>query len=201
MLKKIFTLVLLVLLTNVGFAQYPTKTKLDRPVGYSTAITWSNPLSGSTKYGGGIEHRYGNFATMASYYRYKGGAYPGAMADFDMRLYMKNRWLVGRQKRWSYQSFIYLREFAGIAAFDGSKLEPFGYPKNVSWPEEVYYGAASGYGRRYNRGWFFVAFKAGIRYAKIVDLDEDAKHMYRVFFVTGPGSIFEFNIQYGIQLF
>ncbi len=165
---------------------------------YNVALTFSNPLGSMNKYGGGVEHRWGNFAYMASYYRYI-GAYYGASSDIDMRIYMRNRWIITRRK-WFYQNFIYWRGFYGIAGFDGNKLAVFGYPKDVFWQEELYYGVSAGWGRRYNHGPLFVAMKVGLRATKIYDLDPDAKSLYKLFYITGPGSIAEFNIQCGIQI-
>lgn len=100
----------------------------------------------------------------------------------------------------------------GSAAFNGDKLAVYGYPKNVYWPQdvevsrlhefgEVYLGGAAGYGRRYNHGPLFFAVRTGLRGTAIMDLEKDIKSLYRLFYVTGPGSIVELNFQFGLQLF
>ncbi|MES2704562.1 MAG: hypothetical protein V4649_18120 [Bacteroidota bacterium] len=165
---------------------------------YHLALTLSNPLSASFKYGGGWEHRYRNFAYMLTYYKYT-GAYPGTQMNMDMRIYLRKRWMNERTNV-HYQHFIYTRGIFGTAGFDGPKLAIFGYDSKVELAQTLYYGVAAGVGRRYSKGHFFVTLKGGLKYCEVADVTTAEKKLYRLFYATGPGSILEFNIQFGLQL-
>jgi len=186
----------LALATHAQYSKWePTNTYW----GYRTAFTFSNPLGAAAKVGGGVEHRLGNFSYMASYYIYN-GAYPGAMTDLDLRKYVRKHYQHTEFRNWQYQDFVYMRGFYGLAAFDGDRMLLFDYPKNIYWDYLLYYGASAGYGRRYSNKAFFITVKAGLRGTAIYDLEEQAKHLYRLFYFTGPGSIFELNFQTGFQI-
>lgn len=210
-MKKLLLASLLLILTLQVQAQffshweraytYPT---------YKSALVFSNPLSGSTKYGGGVERRIGNFSTMLGYYRYT-GAYPGEMMDYEMRLYTRKVFRHATKRKWYYQNFYYVRPFIGIAAFNSEKLEFMGYNqtqyyyeagKFYGWYEKAYYGTSVGWGRRYFTKYFFGAFRVGARAASfsIDPIEPEARQYYRLFYSTGPGSIFELNFQFGFQL-
>ncbi len=203
-MRYTYTIILLLLLAqgaSAQFGRFPYRTRAtDNPRKYNIAWTFSNPLSASTKYGGGVEHRWGNFSYMASSYIYKGGAYPGAMLDLDMRVYMRKRWQVGRSK-WTYQEFVYWREFAGLAGFDSDKLWMAGHPKGIYREGYFYYGGSAGWGRRYSRGPFFATMKVGLRGTKFEEMPQEDKFLYKLFYATGPGSILELNFQWGVAFF
>ena len=193
-----FTLALL-FSAIVVHAQYSKWDQVSYYKPYRTAFTFSNPLGAAAKVGGGVEHRLGNFSYMASYYIYN-GAYPGAMTDLDLRIYQNKHYEHSIHRKWSYQNFYYLRGFYGLAAFEGDNMMFFDYPKNITWDYLLYYGGSAGVGRRYSRGAFFLTVKAGLRGTVIDELEEQAKPLYRLFYFTGPGSIFELNFQTGFQI-
>ena len=163
---------------------------------YRVALTLSNPLSGSFKYGGGWEHRYKNFSYFPSYYLYS-GAYPGAQMDLDLRLYFRKFWRMSTG--WTYQHFMYVRGVYGACSFDGTKLSMLGFDPKVETDAYGYAGGAAGIGRRYVKGSFFITMKGGLKYVALQDMKKEDKNMFRLFYATGPGSILEFNIQLGIQ--
>ncbi len=189
----------LLLSVTITHAQYSKWDRVWNYKTYRTAFTFSNPLGGAVKAGGGVEHRLGNFSYMASYYIYN-GAYPGAMSDLDLRIYQNRHYEHSIRRKWSYQNFYYLRGFYGIAAFDGDRMLLFDYPKNITWDYLLYYGGAAGIGRRYSRGAFFITVKAGLRGTLVDEMEEQAKPLYRLFYFTGPGSVFELNFQTGLQI-
>jgi len=165
---------------------------------YTAAITLVNPLAFMGKFGGGVEHRYGNMSYMIGYYKYV-GVYVGDMAELDLRKYMRRRY-VHQKLKWNYQNFVYARLIAGTAAFDGDRVPFLGYPSGTTWYDQVYAGGAAGYGRRYNRGIFFVTVRGGLKGVALDITEEEAKPLYRNFYIAGPGSVVEVNLQFGIQL-
>ena len=165
---------------------------------YTAALTLTNPLGVLNKYGGGIENRYGNIAYMFSYYKYI-AAYPGTTMDLDIRVYLRKRWLYTRSN-WSFQNFLYARGIFGDAGFDGPKLTILGYTNTTELLGQTYMGGAIGVGRRYSKSIFFATVRAGLRVVVLPDLLQEDKDTYRLFYVTGPGSILELNFQFGIQI-
>ena len=165
---------------------------------YTIALTATNPLGAMNKYGGGIEFRFRNVAYMASYYKYI-SAYPGTTADLDMRIYLRKRW-VYMPSNWSYQNYLYVRGIFGSAAFVGPNLKVLGYSNTDKCDDNAYVGGAAGIGRRFSKGAFFVTARAGLRYVALPELEAENKHLYRLFYVTGPGSVLECNFQFGIQI-
>lgn len=165
---------------------------------YHLAVTASNPLSLTFKYGGGFETRFRNFAFMPTYFKYT-GAYPGYQMNLEFRQYLRKRWLLTRH-HFIYQNFIWLKGTAGVAGYDGPKLSVLGYDSKVELPFTDYYGVGAGIGRRYSKSVFFVTAKAGLKFCALPELSQEDKNVYRLFYTTGPGSILEVQFQFGIQL-
>jgi len=191
MLKKYCFALLLILYSCHSYGQYIRK--------YSIAVTVTNPLSATFKYGGGLEYRFRNFAYVMSYNKYYKSLYPGSEIDFDMRLYLRKRWMYSRS-HWSFQNFLYLRGIAGSAGFDGPNLTVLGYTNPAIRDETDYLAGAMGIGRRYSKNIFFFTVRAGVRITALPDLPSEDKDLYRLFYVTGPGSVLELNFQFGIQI-
>jgi hypothetical protein len=192
-LKKLLFAALLLISCNTYGYNYYYPIRL-----YHVALNVSNPLSATFKYGGGFEHRYRNFAYMASYYKYI-GAYPGAQMNLDMRVYLRPRW-INTRSHFSHQNFIYWKGTFGTAGFDGPKLSALGYDSKVVLDENGYAGFGAGLGRRYQKGVFFVTATLGLKYCALGDLEQEDKNLYRLFYTTGPGSIFEVHFLFGLQL-
>ena len=181
----------MILCSCQGYAQYIRK--------YSIALTATNPLSATFKYGGGLEYRFRNIAYMVTYNKYYKSLYQGVETDFDLRIYLRKRWMFSRS-HWSYQNFLYLRGIAGSAGFVGPNLTILGYTNKTELPETGYLGGSMGIGRRYSKNIFFATVRAGIRGIALPDLPKEDKDLYRLFYVTGPGSVLELNFQFGIQI-
>lgn len=199
-MKKLLLLFLLIAITVETQAQYFSKWERAYTWPYfSTALVFSNPLSGASKYGGGVERKIGNVSYMAGYYIYN-GAYPGAMADYDMKLYARRAYKHRDKNVW-YRNFVYVRPFVGIAAYDSDKLSFMGVREGVTWYEKGYYGASAGWGRRYFNRYMFMTMRLGLRAASfsIDPIEPEARQFYRQFYATGPGSVIELNFQFGIQ--
>lgn len=192
---------MLLLLSTTSYGQFSNWDRTYTYPVYRTAITLSNPLS-LNKSGGGVEHRLGNFSYMGSTYIYR-GAYPGISTDLELRKYARKHYKHHRTK-WTYQNFGYWRPLlVGIAAFDSDKLGMMGYPEHIYWYEKGYVGSSMGWGRRYSRGMFFWSIKAGLRFTSFAaaadPIESEAVHLYKLFYATGPGSVFELNFHFGIQ--
>jgi hypothetical protein len=194
-LKKAITCLLLLLFAYCSKAQY-----LDPDIRkYTAALTFTNPLSATFKYGGGVEHRFHNFAYMFTYNRYYKSLYPGVEIDLDIRIYLRKRYL-WRRSGWSYQNFLYGRGIIGSAGFKGPNLTILGYTNKAELDEQFYSGGSMGFGRRFSKKIFFVTVRAGLRGIVLPDLQKEDKDLYRLFYVTGPGSVLELNFQFGIQI-
>lgn len=197
-------LLTLLLVSSSSFAQMDRWQRVYfKPT--TISVTVANPLDAMFKVGGGLEYRRGNRSYTASYYQYF-GAYYGKMYDFEWRRYLRRQWehIVNK---WNYQDFFHIRSLYGKIGYDGTKFYPLNdIEKRYSDPVD-YVGLAAGYGRRYNKGAFFLTVRGGLR-APLLIGTEDAntgnvttrynKSLYRTFLVSGPGSILEFNLQIGI---
>ncbi|GAA4462272.1 hypothetical protein GCM10023093_08530 [Nemorincola caseinilytica] len=201
-MKKIYTTLLFLLLACASYGQFSNWIRTYNYPIYRTAVTFSNPLS-MNKAGGGVEHRLGNVSYMFSSYLYY-SAYPGLMYDLELRKYARKHYRHRTRTKWTYQNFGYVRPLiVGIAGFDSDKLDIVGYTKNIYWYEKGYIGASAGWGRRYTRGMFFWTIKAGARYISFAaaedPIESEAAQYYKLFYATGPGSVFELNFHFGIQ--
>lgn len=168
---------------------------------YRLAFTLSNPASAMLKYGGGVEYiRYGGIPTsyMVSYYKYT-GAYFGTQYNAEYRFYAR-RVYEHRVNSWRYRGFFYVRSIVGSAGYDGQGFAILGQKEDKFAPEHAYGGGAVGIGRKYWKGNFFMNVRGGVKYVIIPGLDPIDRSLYRLFYVTGPGSIFEVNFQFGVQL-
>ncbi len=164
---------------------------------YTIAGYVTNPLSAVVKYGGGLEYRKRNLSYTFGYFKYT-GAYFGAQYDAGMNFFLRNKW-IHRNNDWIYQDFFYYRTIFGEAGYDGQKFAFLGQKEDRFAEKQAYGGLALGFGRRYHKGVFFVNIRGGVR-AIYLGIDREIKSLYRLFYVTGPGSIVEVNFQFGIQL-
>ena len=195
-MKKSLILIALIVCFVQAHAQYTTREYIRR---YHLALTLTSPLSGTFKYGIGLEDRWRNFAYMYSYVNYYHGLYPGTEQDLEIRVYLRKMWRNGRYNV-LFQNFIYARGMAGTAGYDGSNVTIFGYNDKGILPATDYVGGSAGVGRRYNKGVLFVTIRGGVRVIELPDLPPPYKNSYRIFYFTGPGSILEANLQFGIQI-
>jgi hypothetical protein len=97
---------------------------------------------------------------------------------------------------------VYLKGVAGDASFDSKKLAmaPIGDVSKIFIGPNVYIGGGAGFGKRYHFRALFLAWNFGIKYCALQPMPVEEKNMYRLLYVTGPGSMIEFNIKGGLQL-
>lgn len=187
-MNKNFLLSILLLFISApqvrGFDYYEPRKK------YHFGVTVSNPLGLITKGGGGLEVRTGQVAYMFSYTKYW-GAYAGRALTYETIRYIRTR------KRDEY--YLYAKIGMGIGTFDSKKLKVYGDVSDIVIPNVAYSGAGAGFGKRYNRGIFFIRWNFGFKYYPIDFLPDKEKKMFRLFYATGPGSILEYNVRMGIQ--
>ena len=195
-MKKPLFLIFLVLCFEQTQAQYIVRQHIRR---YHLALTATSPLSGTFKYGGGLENRWRNFAYLFSYNRNYSGLYPGTDMDLEFRIYLRKRWINSRYGV-TFQNFIFARGIFGDAAYEGPNVHFLGFNDNTELPDNIYYGGAAGIGRRYTKGVLFFTLRGGIRVVELPDLPADYKNSYRIFYFTGPGSYLEAHLQVGIQI-
>jgi len=196
-LKRSVLLAIFLVTTFAAFAQMsPWSTAYDiRP--YSMALTLTNPANAMSRLGVGIEYRRRNFSYMSTYNLYT-GVYEGKMQDFTWSFYLRKKW-VHRNRKWYYQDYVYVKLFSGESEYIANKFEAIGLPTNYDRVLYDYAGIGSGYGRRYQRGIFFVSVKGGLR-GTYVGLTEEDKLYYRLFYITGPGAVIECTANFGIQI-
>ena len=178
LLKKTLFLILLTVCFAQADAQYFTREYVRR---YHIALTATSPLSGTFKYGGGIEDRWRNFAYMFSYNKYYHGLYPGTESDLEIRIYLRKMWINSRFNV-IFQNFIYARGIFGTAGYN---VTIFGFSDNAILPENAYYGGSAGVGRRYSKGVLFFTLRGGVRVIELPGLPTEYKNYYRIFYFTG----------------
>jgi hypothetical protein len=164
---------------------------------YQTALTLSNPGSAMSKFGAGLEYRRGRWAYFFNYNKYI-GVYKGKMYDAGYKYYLK-RQMRHIKNQWAFQDFFYVRSVIGEAEYQGGKFPFLGLPTAYELLYTEYIGLAGGFGRRYQKGIFFISVNAGLK-ATYLGVDEETKIYYRLFYVAGPGSVIEANANFGIQL-
>ncbi|MBE2288750.1 MAG: hypothetical protein IAE95_04295 [Chitinophagaceae bacterium] len=175
----------------------------DRP--YSVALTLTNPANAMSRLGVGIEYRRRNYSYMSTYNLYT-GVYEGKMQDFNWTFYLGKIWRHRVRRAWYHQDFIYTKLFSGDAEYIANKFQAIGLPTPSERIIYDYIGAGAGYGRRYMYKAFFISVRAGLRGTyvgadgKYDGIAEEDKVYYRLFYLTGPGSIIECTANFGIQL-
>jgi len=164
---------------------------------YSTALTLTNPAGVMSKYGFGLEYRRGRWAYCVNRF-WNVGVYKGKSSDFGFKIYGRNQWR-HQKNQWAYENFVYVRVLSGESLYQPEKFPSLGLPTSFETLLADYIGLSSGYGRRYQKGIFFVSVRGGLK-ATYMGLEEEAKIYHRLFYVSGPGSILEVNGTFGIQL-
>jgi hypothetical protein len=158
---------------------------------YHIALHVNTPTGLMTKYGGGLEYRYGGSSILYSYDKYM-GAYPGFQTGMEWQIYLRTH------KK--HQSYIYIKGVLGDAGYDGSKITLFGYGTDIKIADYAYVGGGVGYGRRWNFNIFFITFSTGLKYCALdPSMTPDERNMYTLFYYTGPGSYIDAHFQFGIQ--
>ncbi|MBC7553600.1 MAG: hypothetical protein H7257_06435 [Taibaiella sp.] len=165
---------------------------------YRFAAHVTSPLGLASKIGGELESRTGNFSNLFMYTKYY-GAFAGKQYGYEMQKHFNSKS--------PHQFYIYLKLAAGEATFDNKKLSMIGHTQDIVVGPMGYAGAALGVGRRYNYGVLFFRWNLGLKYYAIADAPSKddiyatAQHnMFRLFYFTGPGSIVEANLHFGLQL-
>lgn len=196
-LRKYILAVLLLFVANFVWAQASLSFYRSRINPYSTALTLTNPAGVMSKYGFGVEYRRGRFAYCVNRF-WNVGVYKGKSSDFGFKLYARNQWRHQRNN-WAYENFIYVRVLSGESLYQPEKFPSLGLPNSFETLLASYIGMSSGYGRRYQKGIFFISVRAGLK-GTYMGLEEEAKIYHRLFYVSGPGSVLEVNGTFGIQL-
>lgn len=196
-LKKYTLITVLLLVTQLTWGQASLnffRTKI-RP--YSTALTLTNPASVMSKYGFGVEYRRGRFAYCVNRF-WNVGVYKGKSSDFGFKIYSRNQWR-HQKNQWAYENFVYFRFLSGESLYQPEKFPSLGLPISFEPLLAGYLGMSSGYGRRYQKGIFFISVRGGLK-GTYMGLEEVDKIYHRLFYVSGPGSVLEVNGTFGIQL-
>ena len=160
------------------------------------AIYFTSPTGLLSKGGVKAEYRLNlQHALLLSYTQYW-GYFPGYQGDLEYRAYF-----AAHSRFSSSENFIYGKAGLGYA----------GYTPNTTYNQATsidgnytkggapgtYVFGGGGIGRHINFNWFFVELNAGLKFAQITG----QPHVYneRLFYLTGPGSIADFNFHFGIQ--
>lgn len=196
-MKRLILIAVLFLFSRIAFGQasllfVPTNVKP-----YTVALNVTNPASVMSKYGAALEYRRGRWAYHLGRYWYT-GVYQGKQCyDFGWKRFNRKQWRHERNN-WIYQDFWYLRLLVGESEYHPEKFEMLGLPRSLDLLQTAYFGGAFGYGRRYNKGPFFIQVRGGLRGTALGVAQED-RIFHRLFYVTGPGSVIEVNAHIGVQ--
>lgn len=164
---------------------------------YTIALEITNPAGAASKYGAALEYRRGKWAYHIGRYWYN-GVYTGKQCyDFGWKRYFRRQWR-HEKNNWVYQDFLQWRVFFGDAEYHPEKFEALGLPTSYELLYNEYIGASMGYGRRYQKGPFFISVRGGLR-GTYLGLPEEQKIFHRLFYVSGPGSVVEVNGTFGVQ--
>ena len=183
-----FTSAFIILLFSVSsvFAKWdPIKGK---PHHFGVMIT--NPLSAASKIGGLLEVR-GNLSEINAAVTNYMGVYQGMAYRLEYQKYIRTIY--------RNEYFWYIRALGGRATYHAASV-PFGDNSKEVLGEYQYYGAGGGFGRRWNFNHFFITMNAGLKITLLpIDMTDEARDRFRLFYVTGPGSILDLNFRLGYQ--
>lgn len=164
---------------------------------YKLALHLTNPLGAMSKGGAILESRLGSITQLVGYTQYW-GAFEGKQTFYEFHKYFKS------EK--PHQYYMYVRGLAGEMTFNNEKLKLLGHTQEIVIGPKAYIGGAIGAGKRYNYNVLFFRWHLGLK-ACLVSLDkadddyEKAMNsMFRLFYFTGPGSIIDAGIHFGIQI-
>ena len=185
--KVLFSLFVLlsVLAGTVSRAQY-----LDPHFG----IYFTSPLGLLSKGGVKLEYRVNQTNALLLGYTQYWGFFPGYQGNFEYRMYFPAR-------KSKSENFIYAKGGMGFADYTAQtnykQVNDFGDEKKYDLAPGTYVLAGGGIGRHINIDWFFIELNAGLKFAQVIG----APHVYneRLFYLTGPGSIVDFNFHFGVQ--
>ncbi len=159
---------------------------------YHFAFMITNPLSGYSKFGGMLEIRAKQNSVVLGATDYYGG-YNGLKYNLEYQHYIPTIY--------RNESFWYLKVIGGSAQYNAEKLSLItnDQSKEIFGPYD-FVGAGFGYGRRWNFNKTFIMCNIGLKYTKITsDISDEVYDRFRVFYMTGPGSVFELNFRFGFQ--
>ena len=185
--KVLFSLFVLlsVLAGTVSRAQY-----LDPHFG----IYFTSPLGLLSKGGVKLEYRVNQTNALLLGYTQYWGFFPGYQGNFEYRMYFPAR-------KSKSENFIYAKAGVGFADYnflsDYYQPNVFGDEKNTFTAPGTYILGGGGIGRHISIDWFFIELNAGLKFAQVVG----PVHVYneRLFYLTGPASIVDFNLHFGVQ--
>ncbi len=183
-----FTLIIVIFLCSFSIvrAYDPIKGKP-----YHGAIHIANPLSAMSKFGGMAEVRIGLSSFNFGIQQYI-GVYQGSQYRFEYQKYIRTPW--------RNEYYWYLRTLGGNALYDAKQLETFGDKSKGQAGPVDYYAGGAGFGRRFNFKHLFITMSAGLKYTMLPDnFRDENKELFRLFYVTGPGSIIDLNFRFGYQ--
>ncbi len=158
------------------------------------AIYLTSPLGLLSKGGLKVEYRINMQNALLLGYTHYWGFFPGYQGNLEYRKYFPARKSLS-------ENFIYAKAGVGFGDYqylkDYYQPDLFGDEKNTFKAPGNYVLAGGGIGRHINFDWFFIELNAGLKFAQVVG----KTHVYneRLFYTTGPGSIVDFNLHFGVQ--
>ncbi len=150
-----------------------------------------SPLSAASKIGGVVEIRIGGSSFNIGFINYT-GAYQGKQYKLEYQKYFKTT------HRNEY--FWYAKALGGDAKYVSDKLSIIGDKSKTEIGPIDYYAVGAGVGRKFNFNHIAILINAGLKYATLPkELSDENREDFRVFYATGPGSIFDLNCRIGYQ--
>ena len=158
------------------------------------AIYLTSPTGILSKGGIKAEYRLNlQHALLLGYTQYW-GYFPGYQGNFEYRIYFETR-------KSNSENFIYAKAGLGYAGYmsktDYNQVTIFGDNRSDDAAPGTYVLGGGGIGRHINFNWFFIELNAGLKFAQVIG----QPHVYNehLFYLSGPGSIADFNFHFGIQ--
>ena len=160
------------------------------------AIYLTSPLGLLSKGGVKAEYRLNlQHALLLSYTQYW-GYFPGYQSALEYRIYF-----AAHSRESNSENFIYGKAGLGYAGYtpNSSNNQVTSIDDNHTNDKApgAYALAGGGIGRHINFGWFFIELNAGLKFAQVTG--QPRVYNEHLFYVTGPGSIADFNFHFGIQ--
>jgi hypothetical protein len=181
---KLFIVILFFILQNDVYAQDSLSQKTYQPI----SIYFNNPLDMGNKIRVKIEARIDQHSAflvgLSNYY----GIWRGYNTSVEFKHY-------GDKKNNNLEKIRYLKGGWGVSLADEFSSNP-----NVTRGTYMYMGG--GFGQHYTFGKtksFFIEFTEGVKFTITTSGEVDlAGNGYRgLFYIAGPGAVFNFNINFG----
>ena len=158
---------------------------------YNFSFMGTSPLGILSKEGGTLELRLGRSSLLIALTNYT-GVYKGKQYRFEYQQYFHTR--ISDNFYW------YIKLGGGQSTYNPKALSVLDDTATTQAKPFDYYLGGAGVGRRVIYHHFCLSFNLGLKYAKLpIDMPDEDRTNYRLFYATGPGSVIDANVRLGFQ--